>query len=43
MFWSMQENPELKPSVPIFQSDEDATNNVTSKFVGFDKFGESTH
>jgi hypothetical protein len=39
----MQENPELKPSVPIFQSDEDATNNVTSKFVGLDKIGNGTH
>ena len=42
LFWLMQENPELKPSLPIFQSD-DATNNVTSKFVGFDKFGDSDH
>jgi hypothetical protein len=42
LFWSMQENPELEASLPIFQSN-DATNNVTSKFVGFDKFGEGAH
>jgi hypothetical protein len=39
----MQENPELEFSLPLFQSDDDATNNVTSKFVGFDKFGDGTH
>jgi hypothetical protein len=37
-----QSNPTLGPSLPIFQSD-DATNNVTSKFVGFDKFGDGAH
>jgi hypothetical protein len=42
LFWSMQENPQLEPSLSILQSD-DATNNVTSKFVGFDKFGEGSH
>jgi hypothetical protein len=42
LFWSMQENPQLEPSLPIFQSDN-ATNNVTSKFVGLDKFGEGAH
>jgi Pentapeptide repeats (9 copies) len=41
LFWSMQENPQLEPSLPIFQPVE--TNNVTSKFVGLDKFGESDH
>jgi hypothetical protein len=43
LFWSTQENPELKPWLPIFQDDEDATNNVTSKFVSFDKFGDGDH
>jgi hypothetical protein len=38
----MQENPELQPSLPIFQFN-DAANNVTSKFVGLDKFGEGAH
>jgi hypothetical protein len=38
----MQENPELEPSLPVFQSN-DAINNVTSKFVGLDKFGEGAH
>jgi hypothetical protein len=42
LFWSMQENPQLQPSLPIFQFDN-ATNNMTSKFVGLDKFGEGTH
>ena len=42
LFWSMQENPQLQPSLPIFQFD-DATNNVTSKFVGLDKFGDGAH
>ena len=41
MFWSTQENPELKPWLPIFQDDDD-TGNVT-KFVGFDKFGDGDH
>jgi uncharacterized protein YeeX (DUF496 family) len=40
-FWSTQENPELKPWLPIFQDDDD-TGNVT-KFVGFDKFGDGDH
>jgi hypothetical protein len=40
LFWSMQENPELKPWLPIFQDDD--TGNVT-KFVGFDKFGDGDH
>jgi hypothetical protein len=43
----MQENPELKPSLPIFQSNEtiisNSTNNVTSKFVGFYKIGDGAH
>jgi len=43
LLWLMQENPELEPLLPIFQSDDDATNNVTSKFVGFDKFGDRAH
>ena len=38
----MQENPELEASIPIFQFN-DATNNVTSKFVGLDKIGNGTH
>jgi hypothetical protein len=38
----MQSNPTVEPSLPLFQTD-DATNNVTSKFVGFDKFGEGAH
>ena len=38
----MQENPELEPSLPVFQID-DATNNVTSKFVGLDKFRDGAH
>jgi hypothetical protein len=42
LFWSMQENPQLEPSLPVFQSN-DAINNVTSKFVGLDKFGEADH
>ena len=42
LFWLMQSNPTVEPSLPIFQSD-DATNNVTSKFVGLDKFGDSAH
>jgi uncharacterized protein YjbI with pentapeptide repeats len=41
LFWSTQENPELKPWLPIFQ-DDDVTGNVT-KFVGFDKFGDGDH
>ena len=40
MFWSTQENPEIKPWLPIFQDDD--TRNVT-KFVGFDKFGDGDH
>jgi uncharacterized protein YjbI with pentapeptide repeats len=40
LFWSTQENPELKPWLPIFQDDD--TGNVT-KFVGFDKFGDGDH
>ena len=42
LFWLMQSNPTVEPSLPLFQTD-DATNNVTSKFVGFDKFGEGAH
>jgi hypothetical protein len=42
LFWLTQEKSELEPALPIFQSD-DATNNMTSKFVGFDKFGEGAH
>jgi hypothetical protein len=42
LFWSMQENPGLKPSLSIFQFN-DATNNITSKFVGLDKFGNGAH
>ena len=41
LFWSTQENPELKPWLPIFQDDDD-TGNVT-EFVGFDKFGDGDH
>jgi hypothetical protein len=41
LFWSMQEDPSLKPWLPIFQY-EDETSNVT-KFVGFDKFGDGNH
>ena len=41
LFWSTQENPELKPWLPIFQDDV-ATGDVT-KFVGFDKFGDGDH
>jgi hypothetical protein len=40
LFWSTQENPELKPWLPIFQDDD--TGDVT-KFVGFDKFGDGDH
>jgi hypothetical protein len=42
LFWLMQSNPIVEPSLPVFQTD-DATSNVTSKFVGFDKFGEGAH
>jgi hypothetical protein len=42
LFWLMQSNPTVEPSLPVFQTD-DATSNVTSKFVGFDKFGEGAH
>jgi hypothetical protein len=38
----MQSNPTVEPSLPVFQTDS-ATNNVTSKFVGLDKFGEGAH
>ena len=38
----MQENPQLQPSLPIFQSN-DTANNATSKFVGLDKFGDGAH
>jgi hypothetical protein len=33
LFWLIQNNPALQPSLLVFQSD-DAINNVTSKFVG---------
>ena len=39
----MQENPTLEPSLPIIHSVSNDTSNVTSKFVGLDKIGESTH
>ena len=39
----MQENPILEPSLPIIHSVSNDTSNVTSKFVGFDKFGEGAH
>jgi hypothetical protein len=42
LFWLMQSNPTLEPSLPLFQTD-DVTNNVTSKFVGFNKFGDGDH
>ena len=42
LFWLMQSNPTVEPSLPVFQTD-DAPSNVTSKFVGFDKFGEGAH
>ena len=38
----MQSNPTVEPSLPLFQTD-DATNNVTSKFVALDKFGDGAH
>jgi hypothetical protein len=43
LFWLMQSNPTLEPSLPIIQSVSNDTSNVTSKFVGFDKFGEGAH
>jgi hypothetical protein len=39
----MQENPTLEPSLSIIHSVSNDTSNVTSKFVGLDKIGESTH
>jgi hypothetical protein len=42
LFWLMQENPTLEPSLPIIHSVSNDTSNVTSKFVGLDKIGEST-
>jgi hypothetical protein len=43
LFWLMQENPTLEPSLSIIHSVSNDTSNVTSKFVGLDKIGESTH
>ena len=42
LFWFKQSNPTVEPSLPVFQTD-DATSNVTSKFVGLAKFADGAH